>query len=193
VDLNAIDALCAVLSVLKWLTELPKALKALEEEVEIEGEKLNLTHQQIDQLKKSIGQLKGLVGNAKTIFDAMTAPGSITRKIFGDTLVQAVVDVVNTGKTALFGVPQAATDFAPCSFESQGLFDIKTFGGVARTETHELAGTLTTVALDFAARKNVSLLGFQGHVLLHRNFSFGLTLTSFEVSNGSLIPAKPGT
>jgi hypothetical protein len=57
--------------------------------------------------------------------------------------------------------------------------------------TQETVGKPTTVALDFAARKNEPLLGFQAHVTLERKFTLSLTLGSFEIANGALVSAAP--
>jgi len=188
IDLNAIEVLCQVLSIIKWLTKLPQGLEELEREVEETGKKLNLTHEQIDKLKQGIDSLKKVAGNAKSAFDAMTAPNSVVRKVLGDAVVDRVVAAVNAGSTAVLGDDQTATEFAPVSFERKGVFDIFRFDRAARTVTQETFGAPTTVALDFAARENQPLLGFQAHVLLERKWTLGLTLKSFEVSNGALIP-----
>lgn len=188
IDINAIEVFCQILSVLKWLTRLPEGLQELEKEVEEGGKKLNLTHQQIDALKGGIDKAKKVAGNAKKIFDAITAPKSLFRTIFGDGVADLIVQAVNSGSNAILGESEAATEFALVGFESKGVFDIFSFAGVARTLTQETIGSPTTVALDFAARHNVSLLGFQAHVLLQRKWSLGFTLKSFEISNGQLKP-----
>ncbi|MPZ56769.1 MAG: hypothetical protein GEU91_09810 [Rhizobiales bacterium] len=189
IDLNAIEVFCQLLSIVKWLTKLPEALEEMEKELEKAGKKLNLTHQQIDAVKKAIEKAQKIAGVAKKAFDLHTAPNSFFRKILGDAVTDMIVQAVNAGSTALLGEAQVATDFELVSFESKGVFDIFSFAGVARTETNERIGAPTTVALDFAARQNQSLLGFQAHVLLQRRFSLGFTLKSFEISNGNLIPA----
>jgi hypothetical protein len=163
----------------------------MEKEVEEGGKKLNMTAEQIDKLKDAIGKAKKAAGIGKTIFDAVTAKGSILRKVVGDGAVDFAVMLVNEGSEAVLGPKQIATDFAPVNFESIGLFDIDSFAGVARTETRERIGAPTSVLLDFAARQNQSLLGFQAHVLMERRFSLSLTLGSFEISNGVLKPMPP--
>jgi hypothetical protein len=140
-------------------------------------------------LKGAIDTAKKIADNAKKIFDAATAQGSLFRKKFGDALTDAIVKAVNAGTDAIIGPAEIATEFALVHFETKGVFDIFSFAGVARTETEESIGKPTTVALDFAARKNQSLLGFQAHVLMERRFSLGLTLIAHEQSNGILMAA----
>ena len=170
------------------MTKLPAALEELEREVEDEGKKLNATHEQIDRLKNAIDKAKKLAGNAKKIFDAVTAPNSVFRKVFGDTITDLIVRAVNSA-SELLGEAQVATEFALVSFTTKGVFDIFSFQGAAETETREVVATSTTVALDFAALHNQPLLGFRGHVIMERRFTLGFTLGSFEISRGKLIPA----
>ena len=177
-----------LLSIVKWLTRLPKALEEIEREVEDAGKKLNLTHEQLDRLKAAIDKAKKFAGNAKKVFDAATAKDSLFRKAFGDALTDAIVSAVNAGTDAVVGPLQVATEFALVRFESKGVFDIFSFAGVAHTETDGVFGMPMTVALDFAARKNQSLLGFQGHVIMERRFQLSLTLAQHEQSNGNLVP-----
>jgi hypothetical protein len=191
VDLSLLDVLAQALSLLKWLTRLPQGLEEMEREVEETGKKLNLSHEQIDALKAAIDKAKKLAGNAKKIFDAITAPNSLFRKVVGDGPADLIIKAVNAGSGALLGEKQVATDWALVSFESQGVFDIFSFAGAARTVTQETVGKPTTVALDFAARKNEPLLGFQAHVTLERKFTLSLTLGSFEIANGALVSAAP--
>ena len=186
IDLNAIEVFCEILSIIKWLTKLPEGLQELENELEKAKKKLNLTHEQIDKLKDGIEKLKKLAGNAKKVFDAVTAKDSLFRRLFGDGVMDNIVNAVNSGSNTVFGASQTATDFALVNFETQGVFDIFTFAGVARTLTQEVIGSATTVALDFSPPHDISLLGFRGHVLLARRWSLGLTLVSFETTNGRL-------
>ncbi len=188
IDLSALEVFCQMLSLLKWMTKLPPALEEMEREVELAEKKLNMTHEQIEAIEKAISKAKKLSGNAKKIFDAITAPGSLFRKAFGDALTDRIIQAVNAGSTALFGAAEIATDFRPVAFASFGVFDIGSFAGAAQTETRELISTSTTVLLEFAAVKNQPLLGFQASVLLERKFSLGFTLTSFEISRGNLLP-----
>jgi hypothetical protein len=188
IDVNAIEVFCQVLSIIKWLTKLPEGLQEMERELEKQEKNLNLTHQQLDVIKDALDKVNKFAGNAKKIFDAVRAPNSLFRKFFGDTLTDMIVQAVNSGSTALLGENQTATDFALVAFETRGVFDIFSFAGVARTMTEETIGAPTTVALDFAARKNMSRLGFQAHALLMRRRTLGFTLKSFETSNGVLVP-----
>jgi hypothetical protein len=189
IDINAIEILLQLLSIVKWLTRLPEGLQELERELERDAKKLNLTHEQLDKIKKAIETAKKFSGTGKKIFDTVTAPNSLFRKIVGDGLTDLIVKAVNSGSNEILGEAQVATEFAPVNFETKGVFDIFSFAGVAQTETNETVGQPTTVALDFAARKNQPLLGFQAHVLMQRKFTLGFTLRSFEISRGTLMPA----
>ena len=188
IDISIIEVISQMLSLVKWLVRLPKALEEFEHEFEAEAEKLNRSQQEIKAIKDAIRQTKLIATRAKGFFDAMTAPGSLTRKLVGDDVVDFCLKVVDRGRGRLHQRQPAASDFALCSFETVGLFDINSFAGVARTETRERIGTPTSILLDFAARKNQSLLGFQGHCLMERKVALGLTLGSFEIANGRLVP-----
>jgi hypothetical protein len=190
VDLSLIDVISQLLSLLIWLKKTPETLDALEKRIEQakDGKLPGIPKTTLEQWKSAIKEMKLWAGRAKTAFDVLTAPGSILRRKLGDELVDIIVKAVNIG-TTLLGV-QIATDFATVHFESKGLFDIRSFGGVARTQTEERFLSATTVALDFAARSNQSLLGFQGHVVMVRKFMPTLTLLSHEQSNGTLKPVQ---
>ena len=188
IDVNAIEIFCQVLSIIKWLTKLPEGLEELESELEEEEKKLNVSHELIDKIKNAIDTAKKIAGKAKTIFDAVTAPNSLFRKILGNSIVDIIVKAVNAGSSAVLGDAQLATEFAPVSFESKGLFDIGSFRGAAEVETREHRGSPTTVALDFAARQNQPLLGWRAHTLMEREFQLSFSLGSFEISRGNLLP-----
>lgn len=188
IDVDALELFCQLLSILKWMTKLPKALEEMEKEVEEIGKKLNATHQQIDALKGAIDKAKKAAGTAKKIFDAVTAKDSFFRKIFGDGITDIIVQAVNAGSAAVLGEAQLATEFALVNFTSQGVFDIFQFAGAAQAETREMRGSPTTVALDFAAIKNQPLLGWQANVVMQRRFAISFSLGSFEISRGALMP-----
>ena len=172
------------------MTRLPEGLQALERELADAGKHLNLTHQQIDAIKKIISSAKTYAGHAKKLYEALTAKGSIPRKAFGDKLIDMLVAAVDSAQTGLLGPSQTATEWAQVSFERDGLFDIDQFGGmIAWVETRDVMGQPTTVALDFAPRQNITLLGFEAHVLLQRSWTLGFTLGSYELSKGRFRPA----
>lgn len=187
VDISALDIFVELLSVVKWMTQLPEGLKELEKELEENKVKLNLTHEQIELIEAAIKKAQGFAGTAKKIFDAVTGPNSIFRKIFGNTVTDLIVKAVNDGKSILLGEAQAATEFALVHFDAKGAFDIFFFNGAAQVETREHRGSPTTVELDFAALKNQPLLGFQAHVMMHREFELSFSLGSFEISRGNLM------
>lgn len=190
IDISAIEVFCELLSIIKWMTRLPEGLQELERELADAGKHLNLTHQQIDAIKKFISTAKTYAGHAKKIYEALTAKGSIPRKAFGDKLIDMLVAAVDSAQTGLLGPSQTATDWAQVSFERDGLFEIDKFGGlIAWVETRDVLGQPTTVALDFAPRQNITLLGFEAHVLLQRSWSLGFTLGSYELSKGRFLPA----
>ena len=105
------------------------------------------------------------------MFDATTAPNSAARKVLGDAVVDRVKAAVESAQTDVLGDDQTATEFAQVAFEKKGVFDIFSFRGAAQTLTQEQMGAPTVVALDFAARSNQPLLGFQAHVLLQRKWT----------------------
>lgn len=195
IDLNLLEVISQLLSIANWLKTSGKKAeepeKELEKRINDQGDLTPIPRTTLEQWKAAIRQFKIWSGRAKRAFDALTAPGGFLRKRLGDRIVDFIVNAVNTGGGLL--TMQVATEFALVHFESKGLFDIRSFGGVARTETEERLGSATTVALDFAARSNQSLLGFQGHVVMERQFLLSLTLASHEQSNGVLrpVPAPP--
>ena len=189
IDIGALEIFCQMLSIIKWMTQLPESLKKFEEELEADERKLNFTHEQIDKLKSAIDQAKKFAGVAKKIFDAVTGPNSLFRKIFGDGVTDLIVKAVNSGSSALLGEAEVATEFAPVRFDIKGVFDIFLFGNqAAQVDTNEHRGSPTTVALDFGAPKNQPLLGFQAHAVMHRKFALSFSLASAEISRGTLVP-----
>ena len=188
VDLDAIDAFCQILSIFKWLNQVPAELDEAEKLVS----RQKLTNDQIDALKKAIGQAKGIVGKAQSIFTALTGKGSLFRKAFGDEFADNLIEAVNIAKANFLPDAQTASPFAPVTFDLPGLFDIFSFGNmVARTTTTQAFLHGTTVNLDFAAPANQPLLGFQAHSVIHRDFELSLTLVSFElVSSGLFIGSR---
>ncbi len=191
IDLNLIEVISQLLSVLNWLKKTPEKLDELEKRIDQEGNLTRIPPTQLEKLKATIREMKIFAGRAKSAFDALTARGSIFRRLVGDAIADFIIAAIDKGSGAVLGPVQIATEFETVHFERKGLFDVGSFGGVARTETEERIGTATTVALDFAARSNQSLLGFQGHVIMKRQFSISLTLASHEQSNGVLRPVPP--
>lgn len=188
VDVGALDIFVQLLSVIKWMTKLPEALKELEEEVEREGGKLNASHEQIEAVKSALELAEKLAGKAKKIFDAVTAKDSVFRKVFGNGVTDLMVKIVNDIGTAFTGEAEVATEFALVHFDIPGVFDIFFFRGAAEVETREHRGSATTVQLDFGAPKNQPLLGFQAHVLMERKFELSFSVGGFEISRGNLVP-----
>ncbi len=188
IDVGALDIFVQVLSVIKWMTKLPDALKELEEEVEREGKKLNSSHEQIEAVKSALELAEKLAGKAKKVFDAITAKDSLFRKVFGDGVTDLIVKMVNDVGTAFTGEAEVATEFALVHFDIPGALDIFFFRGAAETETREHRGSPTTVRLDFGAPKNQPLLGYQAHVMMERKFELGFSIGGFEISKGDLVP-----
>lgn len=191
IDANAIEVFCELLSILKWMIKLPAALEKLESGLEDEKKTLNATREHLETVKKAIETAKKYSSKAKEIYDAITAPNSLFRKVIGNRLVDLLVRAVGLASTALLGDAQVATEFAQVSFVYQGLFDIYSFQGVANVETRELRGTPTSIILDFAAVANERLLGYRAHVVMQREFEFSFTIGSYATSRGNLLFAAP--
>jgi hypothetical protein len=189
IDISAIEIFAQLLSILKWMTRLPQALQDFELELEEEERKLNLSHELIDKVKGALEKASKLAGKAKTIFDSITAPGSLFRKAFGDGVTDLIVKAVNSGSASLLGEAELATEFALVHFDLKGAFDISFFAGAAQTDTRERRGSPTTIELDFGAPKNQALLGFRGHVMMQRKFTLSFSIGSFEISRGALAPS----
>jgi hypothetical protein len=189
IDISAIELFAQLLSILKWMTRLPQALQDFELELEEEERKLNLSHELIDKVKGALEKASKLAGKAKTIFDSITAPGSLFRKAFGDGVTDLIVKAVNSGSASLLGEAELATEFALVHFDLKGAFDIFFFAGAAQTDTRERRGSPTTIELDFGAPKNQPLLGFRGHVMMQRKFTLSFSIGSFEISRGALAPS----
>ena len=180
IGFGIIDALCKILGLLKWVTKTIEAFERFAEQAKRQGKN-------IEKILDVLSKLKKVQSASKKIFDMLSKKGSILRTIIGDDMADLIVKVVNdnlVGKVAI-----DATDFAPVAFDIDGVFDVATFRGPARTEVREFL-LESKVFLDFLGTGPEGLLGFAGHSLMFGKFAFNNNLLGFGISKGALVGTK---
>ena len=181
VTLDFFDVFAQLLSVAIWLKKLDGSLEKLERLSEVDAKKLKVAIETLEKMKAFGKNMKRLSAISKSIIDKLFGKDGPARKIFGDVIVDQLLSVVSAEKL------EDATDFGQVDFRRDGLFDIGSFSGIARAEVHDLFIQPSVVLLEFAAEKNISLLGFQANVVLQRRWHFGVLIGAFEISNGTLV------
>ena len=187
---NKLDV--SLLDALKFFGSIVKACRGVEGAVEKfinalkskSAQKLGIA---VEELEFLIATLKALGTTAKTIhedFKRLTAPGGQLRRLLGDDATDELVRIVEShGQRFII-----ATTFQPCSFEDAVFPDIGTFAGPAVVLTTSVVFGSTETTFDFAPRKGVTLLGFQGHCQFRERRSLTLSVGKVELNRGRLTP-----
>ncbi len=184
IDFSLLDLASMVGSFAKFARGSPGAVEKFVDALKTgAGKRMGMSKDDVDKL---ITVLKAFGAACKSInddFKRLTGPGGGLRQALGDEWTDALVRVVESSGLKLV----VASPFEPCTFEDLGFPDIGTLSGVARTfRTSRIFGT-TETEFDFAARENISLLGFRGHCTFREKRALSLNIGSVDLTRGTLM------
>jgi hypothetical protein len=150
------------ISLLKWLTKIGEAL-----------DKVGRAQPAVDQARRMLKDgLDGLLGR-----------DGLIRRHFGDAFANELLSMVDTAVGGPLIIE--ASEWFPATFENKSVYDPNTFGGSARTETHELLGK-ADVALDFLLEGSEICHHYRAKTIIHGAFSLQTGILGFGISFGLL-------
>lgn len=181
-----------LLDVLKFLGGMMRVIKGVPGIVEKfidalragAGKKIGLDDQQMRNLISTLVALGTTCKQLHQDFKRLTGPDGAIRRAIGNDATDSLVRLVDGDGNRFITMSK----FTKCTFEDVKFPDINTFAGDARTfKTSIVLGT-TEIEFDFAARQNISLLGFRGHCVFREPWTLSLTIGAVELTRGRLDP-----
>ncbi len=174
--LGFFDAICHLISLVKWLTKVEQALEAVDK---LGG--------QLDKLKDIVKKLKTATGILKKAIEQLLDKDGWVRKHLGDAFADQVLALLQAGTDGPLIIP--ASGWFKVQFVKPSVYAVNTFFGPAETWTREYMGK-AIVDLKFLGKGPEGRLGFQAEAVIHSEFSIEIGLLGYGVSRGTLILMK---
>ncbi len=143
-----------------------------------------------DKLSKMAKNLENMRKIATKVLENMTGKDSAVRKLLGDELVDLVVQSALGAGPGTDDATAPVSEWSPFRFRDPKFYDVRTFGGFARTLLVEKLYK-SELTLDFAAENASSSLNYKATVVITSGISARSNLLGIGVSHG-MMTVRPG-